>query len=107
MGAVASHLPLEQVHLDAACSSRVTLRLQRPSPCQGIHPRGKLRERERLDEIIVGSSLETANPVLYAAKRGQQENRQFDVRGRAPAERRQAVHTRQHSVDDRDIELLG
>src|SRR5262249_51229053 len=67
---------------------------------QRVEPGQQLRERERLDEIIIASRLEALDPVVHALFRREDQDRQPV---RAPAQlsdQRKAVPTGKHDVHD-------
>src|SRR5215469_12008341 len=67
-----------------------------------LHPQHELSRAERLGDVVVCAELETPDPVLLGALRGQQENRR-PARGPYLARDRLARYVRQPEVQDNKI----
>ena len=77
--------------------------LDRPTAHQRPQPGEQLGERERLHQVVVGAFVEAPHPVLDRIARGQhQHGRPHPVRAQPPA-RLEAVHARQHHVEDHRV----
>ena len=73
-----------QVHLEIGVAQHAVFRLLLGAPDHGAHPRDQLVRAERLDDIVVGAAVQTANPVALLAARGQHDDRQRAGRRRPP-----------------------
>ena len=62
-------------------------------------PRQQLRERERLDEVVVGAAVEPGDAVVDGVARRQHQHRRPHAGGAQPAADLEAVHVRQHHVE--------
>ena len=56
----------------------------------------QLFERERLDQVVVGAELETAQPVLDRVARGQEDDRQITGGAQLPRQREPVAARKQH-----------
>ena len=68
-------------------------------------PRYQLLHRERLDHVVVGARVESAQLVAFLALRGQHDERDLPggVAAAKPARELQAAHSRQHPVEQDEI----
>ena len=68
---------------------------------QRADPGEQLLERERLDEVVVGTGVEAVHPVAHAGARGQHQHRHAVALGpQAPAGREAVDLGHQHVQDD-------
>ena len=78
------------------------------TPDQSAHARFELADLERLDQIVVGASVESDELVLERVARGQhQHRRRFLAVDAQLAADIQAIHARQHEVEHDDIVAVG
>src|SRR5512146_1016535 len=92
--AVPDGVELEVGHLERG--SRL-----RPAAAQdGAQPREELRERERLDEIVVGTELETLHAVANGIARCQEQDRRLDLMMPQLLDDAPAVASGQHHVQN-------
>jgi len=75
------------------------------SPEQSAHPRQELLVGERLDQVIVGTGVETFHALLCAAQRRQQQDRHLSSRSKAPAHR-DAIKAGKHHVQHDEVEAV-
>ncbi|MPN34137.1 hypothetical protein SDC9_181630 [bioreactor metagenome] len=66
---------------------------------QSLDSSDQLRKGERLDQIIVGASLQTVDPVFHFTQRGQHQDRGLFL-GTQGSQQGKSVHARQHGVQD-------
>ena len=66
----------------------------------------QLRERERLDEVVVGAAVETRDAILDRVPRGQHQHRYPDSGAAQPAAGLEAVQAGQHHVEDDRVVLV-
>ena len=74
---------------------------------QCAHAREQLRERERLDEIIIGAQLEPLHPVFDLVARREEQHRGLFALAAQLAQHLPAVGARQHHVQYDDGVLAG
>jgi hypothetical protein len=105
VAAVAGHLAAVGVKADAgALQDR---RRGRPgAPSQRHHPRGQLRERERLGQVVVGAQGQPGDPLVDLGGGGQQQHPH-----RPPARHQRlahlvAVHDRQVTVQHHHVVVV-
>lgn len=95
----------EQIELEIGELQRGGVRLG-IAPMQRLEARGQLDERKGLGEIVVGAVLQAADAVVDIAECAQHQHR----RGLAALAQRlqhlDAVHFRQHAVEDDGVERL-
>ena len=84
-----------QIHLDIAVTEDLIGHARRRPAQHGPHPRHQFARRERLDQIVVGTGIEAADPIGLLAARGQHDDRQIPGPG-APAQL--AAHLQPGSV---------
>ena len=106
----APHAPRLAVEVEVAGAEAVGDALRPAAAQQRPHPRHQLRDRERLDDIIVGADGKAAHPLGLLAARGHHDDGQ---RARAlprpqPAADLEARYARQHPVEDDEVgRILG
>ena len=68
-------------------------------------PRHQLLHRERLDDVVVGARVESAQPVALLALRGQHDERDVPggIASAKPACELQAAHAGQHPVEQNEV----
>src|SRR5262245_5676145 len=78
-------------------------------PCaaaeQGGNPGAQLGQLKRLDQVVIGSGVQTGHDVISAAFRGQEKNRQGD-KSRVPAKLptdRNPIHFGHDNIQDEDV----
>ncbi len=69
---------------------------------QRLQARGQLRDRERLDQVVVGARLQPGDAVLDLVARGQDADRDVDAPGAQPPDDRHAVEVGHRHVEDDD-----
>src|SRR4051794_3730097 len=110
--AVARHGALARVDAQTAHVHRalvVGVRARHPRAAERrLHARAELAHRERLGDVVVGAELEPEDLVdLLRLGREHDDRHGLALRPQAPADL-QAVHARQHHVQDHEVEdLLG
>ena len=72
------------------------------------HPQCQFTRAERLGQVVVGTGLQTGDPVVLLVERGQQDHRHGEVAALAqrPAQR-QTIGAGHHHVEHRDVDPLG
>ena len=78
------------------------------APHQRRRARDELAHAERLRQVVVGAAVEPHHLVGFFAPRGQHQNRRVAIRA-MPADRARdgdAVHARQHQIEDDEVEGL-
>jgi len=117
--AVDAHAPprridVQSVNLERALTGsggfRFRLKLRSPRPSQQrAGTRNELANAERLGEIVIRAALEPEHLVAFFAPRRQHQDRHILVRSFAPdrATNRNAIDTRQHQIEDDQIERIG
>ena len=70
---------------------------------QRLDARQQLGEGVGLGEIVVAAGAQALDAVVDLAERGEDQHRRLAVLGAQGADQRQAVHLRQHAVDDGDV----
>jgi hypothetical protein len=79
--------------------------LDRAATRERPQPRGQLGEGEGLGQVVVGAGVQALHPVLHRVTGREHEHRSPDpVGAQAPADL-EAVHARQHHVEDDDVVL--
>ena len=68
---------------------------------------GELARAERLDDVVVGADLETGDPVLLLAARGEHDDGQVGALGPQPSADLEAVDAGQHEVEDDEVGRRG
>ena len=58
---------------------------------------------KRLGEVVVASGFEPANPVGDLRLGGQEEDRRIDAGATSLLAQREAVHTRQHHIENHEL----
>ncbi|EQD46167.1 prephenate dehydrogenase, partial [mine drainage metagenome] len=100
---VAAHLVAAQVNRQPGELQPVGLgtRMQQPGPAKsGVDTRDKFADREGLAHVIVGTDLQTYDHVLRLLQTGDHHDRGLEARGPQPPAHFNAVHVRQHQVQD-------
>ena len=104
------HAVSRAVEFDIARSQHVGHPARRGPAQDRLDPRHQLRERERLDDVVIGTGRQPADAVGFLASRRQHDNRdrpRFGLRSQAAAQLN-AGNLRQHPVEDNQIRpLLG
>lgn len=77
------------------------------TPQQRLDARRQLHQRIGLDQIVVATGLEPAHPVVDLAERREDDHRGLLLRGAQRRDDSQAIHPRQHAVDDAPVIGLG
>ena len=73
------------------------------APRQRLDPRQQLGKGVGLGQIVVAAGAQALDAVVDLAERGQDQDRGLDLLGAQGGDQRQAVHLRQHAVDDGDV----
>jgi hypothetical protein len=98
-GRIDGHVPGAQRHGALAVAG--------PGPAQhAAHPGDELAGAERLDDVVVGAQLQADDPVRLVALGGQHDDR-GRVLGADLAAHLQAIHTRQHQIQDDQVRDVG
>ena len=96
----------EAVLVDVPLAPRRGVAPQPRAPAEQTgDPRQQNGEVERLRQEVVGSRLEALQHVVGARAGGQQHHRHELPRGPQPAHHLETVETRQHDVEQDDVEL--
>jgi hypothetical protein len=74
---------------------------------QRANPGEQLGKRERLDQIVVGSEIQAANSIVNAVSRRQDQDWRLDVTLPKRLEDFEPTASRQHQIEDHEIEELG
>ena len=90
----------------APTRTRSALLRVRPAAQHGLDPRHQLARLEGLGQVVVGSELEADDAVHHVAARGEHDDRHAARLADLPADG-EAVHARQHHVEDDDVGRLG
>ena len=78
---------------------------RRRRPAQlGLDARQQLHHLERLGDVVVGAELQADDLVDDLAARGQHDHRRLDAAAAQLAQHVEAVHPRQHHVEQDEIE---
>ncbi len=74
---------------------------------EGPDARMQLLQGEWLDQVVIGSGVEPLEPVVERVPRRQHEDGRFDLGvGAQPLAEGEAVHPRDHQVQDDDVERI-
>jgi hypothetical protein len=78
-----------------------------PAPDECANPRHELRERERLDHVVVGARVETEHTILERVARRQHKDRRLDAAVPQGFQDLETVPARQREIQQNGVELLG
>ena len=67
----------------------------------------QLGKRERLDQIVVGSEIQAADSIVDAVSRRQDQDWRLDVTLPQRLEDFEPTASRQHQIEDDEVEELG
>src|SRR5688500_18864218 len=102
----AGDLAGEQIDLEIA--DRESGRVRDPA---AAHQRAdachQLRERKRLDEIVVGTAVEAGHPILQRIARGEHEHGRLEAARAQRAQDLEAVPARQRQIEQDRVERFG
>jgi len=73
---------------------------------QGANPREQLRQREWLDQVIVGTQVEAEHAIVHAVTGGQNQDWRLDVPLPQRLQDFESAPTWQHQVQDDEVEHL-
>ena len=73
---------------------------------QRLDPGEQFREGKRFDQVVVTAVLESLDPVLDRIAGAEHDHRQGGARGAQFLDHGEAVHLRQHDVDDRQVAVF-
>src|SRR5262249_12037667 len=76
------------------------------APKQRTNACKQLRQGKRLDQVIIGPEVKAHNPIVNAVTRRQDKDRSLDAPLPESLQDLQAAATRQHDVQDDEIEDL-
>ncbi len=74
---------------------------------QRAHPRGQLGEGERLDQVVIGTGVETGDAVGHGVTCGEHEDGDRDFAGTQRPSHVQATHVWQSDIEDDDIKATS
>src|ERR1700730_7613087 len=99
----ASHAVGFEIHLEIRDLQRFGQWSSAP-PCQRPDSRQQLPEREQLREIVVGADLEPRDAIVDGVPGGEHQYRGRDLPRPQLAAEVEAISTRQHYVENEDVE---
>ena len=76
---------------------------QRRTANQGVEARQKFAEGEGFDEVVIGPGLQSRDPIIDGAERGQHQHRRQHAFRPQQADRLQSAHARQHAIHDHHV----
>jgi hypothetical protein len=99
----AQHATAQQVQLQIGHAQDGRLARRPAAPQQGPHPRQQLGEGKGLDQVVVGTELQSLHTVVHLVARREEQDRQIRILAPHAAEDLPAVQTRQHDVQDHQV----
>ncbi len=92
-----------EIHLQRSGGKFSGRRAELGSPRARFHPRRKLLDRERLDEIIVAAGRQPVDAILNAGEKGEEQRRRRHALPTQTRDDRHAVEFGNHAVEDHDV----